>query len=336
MATPTDAHGSNGRGRTATRPWDIPFEGWRDIAHRVWADLQRHNMSFVAAGVAFFVLLALFPALGAIVGIYGLIADPSDVAQEADFLGDVLPPDALKLLTNQLNQIASHAAGTLSLGVLIGLLIAIWSTSRGMTSIITALDIVYNEQEKRSFLRLTLLSLQLTLGAILFAVVALALIVGLPAAFDLLGLGGLVTALLNLLAWPLLGLLFILGLAVIYHYGPCRDEPRWQWVTPGAVLATVLWLIGSGLFSFYVANFGSYNETYGSVGAAVILLTWVYLTSYVVLLGAEVNAEMEHQTERDTTEGQPEPMGERGAYVADTLGPSHDELRRGDRDSQHG
>jgi membrane protein len=330
MATPTQAHGDDGRGRSAIRPWDIPLEGWRDIAHRVFADLQQHNMSFVAAGVAFFVLLALFPALGAIVGIYGLVADPADVAEEAGFLRNILPPEALNILTSQLNQIASHAAGTLSLGVLISLLIAIWSTSRGMSSIITALDIVYNQQEHRSFFRLTLLSLELTLGAILFAVVALGLIIGLPAVFNLFGLGGLVTALLNLLAWPLLGLLFILGLAVIYHYGPCRDQPRWEWVTPGAVLATVLWLIGSGLFSFYVAKFGSYNETYGSVGAAVILLTWVYLTSYVVLLGAEVNAEMEHQTAKDTTMGQPEPMGERGAYVADTLGPSYDEPRRGD------
>lgn len=334
MATPTQAHGDDGRGRSAIRPWDIPFEGWRDIAHRVFADLQQHNMSFVAAGVAFFVLLALFPALGAIVGIYGLVADPADVAEEAGFLRTVLPPDALNILTNQLNQIASHAADTLTLGVLIGLLIAIWSTSRGMSSIITALDIVYNQPEHRSFLRLILLSLELTLGAILFAVVALGLIIGLPAVFNLFGLGGLITALLNLLAWPLLGLLFMLGLAVIYHYGPCRDEPRWEWVTPGAVLATVLWLIGSGLFSFYVAKFGSYNETYGSVGAAVILLTWVYLTSYVVLLGAEVNAEMEHQTAKDTTVGQPEPMGERGAYVADTLGPSYDEQRRGEGDGR--
>jgi membrane protein len=332
MATPTQAHGDE-RGRSAGRPWDIPFKGWRDIAHRVWADLQQHNMSFVAAGVAFFVLLALFPALGAVVGIYGLVADPADVAGEAGFLRTVLPPDAASILTSQLNQIASHAANTLSLGVVIGLLIAIWSTSRGISSIITALDIVYNQQEHRSFVRLTLLSLELTLGAILFAVVALGLIVGLPAVFNLFGLGGLIKALLNLLAWPLLGFLFILGLAVIYHYGPCRDEPQWEWVTPGAVLATTLWLIGSGLFSFYVANFGSYNETYGSVGAAVILLTWVYLTSYVVLLGAEVNAEMEHQTQRDTTVGEPEPMGERGAYVADTLGPSYDEHRREDQGS---
>ncbi|MGZ8218186.1 YihY/virulence factor BrkB family protein [Methylomagnum sp.] len=324
MSTPTQAH-HDPHGRTASRPWDIPYEGWRDIAHRVWADLQQHNMSFVAAGVAFFALLALFPALGAIVGIYGLIADPGDVEREAGFLRNVLPPEALNLLREQLRQIASHAAGSLSFGVLLSLLVAVWSTSRGVSSIITALDIVYNQPERRSFTRLTLLSLALTVGAILFVVVALALIVLLPAIFDALGIGGLVTALLNLLAWPLLGLLFIMGLAVIYHYGPCRDQPRWEWVTPGAVFATVLWLMGSGLFSFYVASFGSYNETYGSVGAAVILLTWVYLTSYVVLLGAEVNAEMEHQTGHDTTEGQPKPMGERGAYVADTLGRSSDD-----------
>jgi membrane protein len=331
MATPTQISHRDERGRTAAKPWDIPFEGWRDIAHRVWANLQQHDMSFVAAGVAFFALLALFPALGAIVGIYGLIADPANVEQQFGIFRSVLPPEAQNLVLDQLHDIASGASGTLTLGVLVGLLIALWTASRGVSSIITALDIVYNQPEKRSFFRLARLSLALTAGTILFAVVALVLIVGLPAFFELFGIGRLMTALLNLLTWPLLGLGFMAGLAVIYHYGPCRDEPQWEWVTPGAVLATVLWLIGSGLFSFYVANFGSYNETYGSVGAAVILLTWVYLTSYVVLLGAEVNAEMEHQTRHDTTEGQPEPMGERGAYVADTVGQSYkdDEHRNG-------
>jgi membrane protein len=322
MATPTQASHPDLRGRTATRPRDIPWQGWKDIARRVKGELEKDNMSFVAAGVAFYALLAVFPALAALVVIYGLVADPTDIEQQFRQFGAILPPDAQRVIGSQLQTIAGHASGALSLGLLVSLGFALWTASRGMTSLITALNIVYNEREQRNFWQLNGLSLLLTLGAILFAVVALGLVVGLPAVFNLLGIGGLVSALISLLAWPLLGVVFLLGLAVVYHYAPCRTRPRWDWTSPGAILATLLWLVGSVLFSFYVASFGNYNEVYGSVGAIVILLTWFYLTAYVILLGAEVNAEMEHQTAADTTEGPPEPLGERGAYVADTIGAS--------------
>jgi len=324
MPISTGASAYNDRGRAAKRPWDIPLAGWRDIAYRVKDEVVRDNISFVAAGVAFYALLAIFPALAVMVGIYGLVADPADVQKEIEALANIVPPEAHALLSKQLSDLASHANTTLSIGVLISLAVAIWSAAKGINSLITALNIVYNEQEKRSFLKLNGLALGFTFGGILFAVLAMGLIVGLPAFLSFTGLGGFLSFLFSLLRWPLLGLAFILGLAVIYHYGPCRDKPRWQWVSPGAVLAVALWLIGSGLFSYYVSNFGNYNETYGSVGAIVILLTWFYLTAYVVLLGAELNAEMEHQTKQDTTEGEPEPLGERNAYVADTVGKPYD------------
>lgn len=299
MPTSTRVSAYGDRGRTLAHLRDIPLEDWRDIAYRVKDQVAEHNISFVAAGVAFYALLAIFPALAAMVGIYGLVADPADVQKEIEALAGIVPPEAQKLLSSQLNDIVSHAGGTLSLSVLFGLVLAIWSAARGTTSLITALNIVYNEQEKRGFLELNGLALTFTFGGILFALVAIGLVVGLPAFLSFTGLGGFLSFLFTILRWPLLGLAFVFGLAAVYHYGPCRDKPRWQWVSPGAVLAVTLWLIGSGLFSFYVSNFGNYNKTYGSVGAIVILLTWFYLTAYVVLLGAELNAEMEHRIRQD-------------------------------------
>jgi membrane protein len=301
MAAPA-APFEQGRNRANVRPWDIPYAEWREIARVVWAKLQTHDLSFVAAGVAFFALLALFPALGAVVGVYGLIADPADVEQGLGPLWRVLPQTARSLVSGQLHQIASHAAGTLTFGVLLSLGLALWTASRGTSSLITALNIAYERPERRNYFNLARLSLALTAVGILFAVAALFLIVGLPAFFDLFGIGSLVAALLNLLTWPLLGLGFMTGLGVVYYFGPCRVRPQWQWITPGALFAAVLWLFGSGLFSLYVAGFGSYNEIYGSVGAAVVLLTWVYLSAYVVLLGAEVNAEVECRA-RTATQG---------------------------------
>lgn len=321
MPIPTHASAeNNARGRSATRPWDVPLAGWRDIAYRVKNEVERDNISIVAAGVAFYALLAIFPALAAMIGLYGLVADPADVQREIEALANIVPPEAHTLLSRQLNDIASHANTALSLGVLIGLAIAVWSATKGITSLMTALNIVYKEQETRNFLKLNGLALGFTFGGIVFALLAIGLIAGLPAFLSFTGLGGFLSFLFSLLRWPLLALAFVFGLAVIYHYGPCRNKPRWEWVSPGAVLAVVLWLVGSGLFSFYVSNFGNYNETYGSVGAIIILLTWFYLTAYVVLLGAELNAELERQTKEDTTEGEAEPLGERRAYAADTIG----------------
>lgn len=310
----------SGRGRSARRPSDIPSRGWRDIALRIKDQLDRDNVSVVAAGVAFYTLLAIVPALAAVVSIYGLVADPADVQAQLESVSHLLPQEAQGIISEQVQRIAASSGGALGLGAVAGLLLTLWSASKGMKTLITALNIVYDEQEQRGFIKLNLIALGLTLGAVVFLVVALGLIVALPAVLDSLGLGETLRSLVAWLRWPPLLLGVIVALALIYRYGPSRDPARWRWVNWGAVAATVLWLAGSVAFSIYVRNFGSYNETYGSLGAVVILLMWFYLTAYVVLLGAEINAEMEHQTARDTTRGPAQPRGQRGAYVADTVG----------------
>jgi membrane protein len=308
------------RGRQARRLRDIPRPGWRDIALRVKEETTRDNLSIIAAGVAFYAMLAIFPALAALVSIYGLVADPAQVSQHMASIGQVLPEQAYQILDQQLSSVAGSAGGALTIGAIGGLLLALWSAARGMKAMLLALDITYDEEEKRGFLRFNALALLLTLGAVLFILLALALIAILPAILGQLGLPETVQTLLVWLRWPLLGLLVILGVAVLYRFGPDRDQPRWRWVSLGAVLATVLWLVVSALFSWYVSNFGSYQETYGAMGAVVILLMWFYITAYAILLGAEINAEMEHQTEADTTRGAERPMGERDAHMADSRG----------------
>lgn len=309
-----------GHGRHADRPGAIPKQGWGDILVRVKNEISADNLSMIAAGVAFYGLLAIFPALAALISIYGLIADPTQVQQQISGLDQMLPAEARNILNEQLQAIASQPQTALSVGVGISILFALWSAAKGVTSLMTALNIVYDEQETRSFFKFNGLALLLTLGAILTSVIAIALIVALPALLGNLGLGDLTRTLLDWLRWPLLIVFFMAALAVLYRYGPDRRKPQWRWVSWGAGLATLLWIIGSALFSYYVANFGSYNETYGSVGAVVILLMWFYLSAFIILIGAELNAEMEHQTAQDSTAGPDRPLGQRGARMADTLG----------------
>jgi membrane protein len=308
------------RGRGAHSPREIPAAGWRDVLWRVKDEMAKDNLSLVAAGVAFYALLALFPAIAATVSIYGLMVDPQTVSEQLAATSQVLPAETRGLIEEQLTRVSSSASTALSLGAIVSLLLALWSANKGTQSLISALNIVYDEPEKRGFIRLTLISLGLTLGIILFLIVGLAAIAAMPALFANLGLPESIKQLASWLRWPILGLAFVIGLAVFYRFAPSRDEPRWRWVSWGAVAATVLWLVGSALFSWYVSNFGSYNETYGSIGVVAVLMMWFWLSALIVLLGAELNAEMEHQTERDTTRGRERRIGERGAYVADTVG----------------
>lgn len=315
----------DGRGRAADRPGEIPAKGWRDIVFRVKDELSKDNIGIVASGVAFYAFLAIFPALAASISIYGLVADPADIQQQLATLSGILPEQAQEILDQQLGSIAAQPQAALSIGLVIGLLTAIWSAMAGVKTLIIALNIVYDEEEKRGFLKLNAVAFALTIGIILFAILALSLIVALPALLGNLGLGENVQLWASILRWPLLALSAMIILAVLYRYGPSRSQPRWQWVSWGAVVATLLWIIGSALFSFYVSNFGNYNETYGAVGAIVILLLWFYITAYIVLLGGELNAEMEHQTARDTTTGESKTLGTRNAYVADTVGKSSED-----------
>jgi membrane protein len=311
-----------GRGRSAARPQDIPARGWRDVLWRTWQEISDNNIFLIAGGVTYSVLLALFPALAALVSIYGLLLDPSQIEQQVNSFGGMLPEQSRQMLTQELHQLASSSNSALSFGAVVALLFALWTASRGMSGLISALDIAYEQKETRGFFRFNMVAVLLTLGAILGGMVAIALVAVLPAAVQLIGLGSTTKWILLVLEWPLLIVLVMIGLAVMYRYGPDRREPQWRWVSPGAITATVLWIVASIVFTTYVSNFGSYDKTYGSLGGVVVLLTWLYLSAFVILLGAVINAQAEEQTERDSTSGHEKPLGQRGARAADTVASS--------------
>jgi membrane protein len=308
------------RGRSADRPSAISAAGWRDILWRVWAQTGEDNISIVAAGVAFYTMLALFPAITAFVSVFGLIADPNQVGEQFAQMKGVIPDDAWNLLNTQLKAVASAQTQSLGISALIALVLAFWSAGAGVRALMTALNIAYDEQEKRGFVRFYGTAFLFTVGIALLGIVSLGAIVIVPVVLNLIELGGVAQVLIRILPWLVLACFVALALGSLYRYGASRTEPKTRWVSWGAVFATVLWIGASIVFSIYVANFGSYNETYGALGAVVVLLFWLWISAFIVLVGAELNAEMEHQTERDTTVGRPKPRGQRGAYVADHVG----------------
>ncbi len=314
---------ANPAGAHAETPSEVPAQGWKEIAKRVFTRVGQDRILLVAAGITFFALLALFPAIAALVSIFGLVADPALIERQMQTMSGIVPGGAVEIVGGQVKRIANQGGGTLGFSFVTGLLVSLWSANAGMKSMFDALNIVYREEEKRSFLELNAQSLALTLGAMLFLVLAAGAIIVLPAVFSLIGLGETTAGtLLALGRWPLLLVILIFGLAVLYRYGPSRNKPQWRWVTWGSALAAFAWLAGSAVFSWYVANFGNYNETYGSLGAAIGFLTWVWLSAIVILVGGELNAELEHQTEHDTTEGPSRPLGTRGAEMADRVAPA--------------
>jgi membrane protein len=312
------------RGRTATTPSEIPARGWKDILLRVYHNLTEHRVVAIAAGVTFYVLLAIFPAIAALVSVYGLFADPKAIADHMTSLSDLLPGGAIDIVGEQLQRLTDQPPERLGLTFFTGLAISLWSANAGMKALFDTLNIVYGEKEKRSFIKLNALSLAFTVGGLLFALVAIAAVVALPVVLNFVGLGRATELLLTLGRWPVLFVVVALWIALIYRFGPSRDTPQWRWVTWGSAFASVAWIILSILFSWYAANFDSYNKTYGSLGAAIGFMTWIWLSTIIVLLGAELDAEMERQTVRDTTTGAPQPLGARGAAVADTVGAAQD------------
>ncbi|MER2248616.1 YihY/virulence factor BrkB family protein [Methylorubrum podarium] len=307
------------RGRSADRPTEVPAAGWMDVLKRTYKDIGENRLTLVSAGVTFFVLLAIFPAIAALVSVYGLVADVSTINQQIDALRGVLPSGGVDIVSEQVKRLTEKGDTALGLTALIGIVLSIWSANGGVKHVFDALNLVYNERERRGFFKLNLVSLAFTAGALLFVVIALAGIVAVPVAIQFVGMSGDAWW-LALLRWPALFVVVILMLAVLYRYGPSRDAPRWRWVTPGGSLAAFLWLAGSLLFSWYVSNFGSYDKTYGSLGAAIGFMTWIWLSTTIVLLGAQLNAELEHQTAKDTTVGEEKPLGTRDARMADTVG----------------
>lgn len=306
-------------GINADRPTDIPRRGWVQIVKRSWAENNADNMPIIAGGVAFFAFLSIFPALIATISIYGLVASPEQVAEQIESLSDQLPDTAQDILTQQLTDITSNAGGALTFGLIASVLGALWTASGGVNNMVKAVNIAYDEVETRNFLKLRALSLVLTLGAIVFVLFTFALIAVVPIVLDVLPLGGVGTVLAQVLRWVLLLAVVVGSLAVLYRAAPDRDAPKIRWVSLGSLVVTVIWAVVSVAFSFYVNNFSSYNETYGAIAGVIVLMLWLYLTCYLVLLGAEINAETEHQTARDTTQGDPEPMGKRDAVVADEV-----------------
>ena len=306
---------TDGRGRRADTPQEIPAKGWKDIAKRTLKEVKADQVPLLGAGVAFYVLLALFPAIIAGVSIYGLVADPQTVRDQINQLTNMLSPETAKLVGTQLEQVTSSAGGALGLATVLGILTALWSASSGMKALITGVNLAYDETEGRKFVKLRGLSILMTVGAMVLLAVALALIVGFPAVPDSWPTSLQWTA--AILRFVLLAVLLMAGLAALYRYAPDRDKPRWSWASPGSVVATVLWVLASVGFSVYVNAFGNYNKTYGALAGIIILMFWLYLSAFVVLVGAELNAEMELQTVEDTTAGPTRPMGERDAYVAD-------------------
>jgi membrane protein len=298
----------------------MSWRGWWIVLKRTAAEVADDNLTVVAAGVAFYMLLALFPALGAGISLWGLFADPTHVTDVIDWVRGALPREAITLLSEQLRRLVDAERGSLTLGSTIGLLISLWSANAGTKALLAGLNVAYEEKEERNFLTFNLQSLGITLGIIVTGLLAVAGVAAVPAVVDALYLGDTVRAVLRLLRWPVLAAVMMLALAVLYRFGPCRRAAQWQWVSPGAVAACVLWLLASAGFSVYADNFGSYDETYGSLAGVVLLMLWLWVSALVVLLGAELNAESEHQTRHDTTRPPIQPMGERGAYVADHLG----------------
>ncbi len=304
-------------GRHAESPAAIPWPGWKAVLRRTAFEMLTDRVSLTAAGCAFYATLALFPAISMLISIYGLLFDPVTVEPQMEVLRDLLPPAAWTLISERVHTLVSQPPGTLGLGLIISFGVAFWSSATGVKGILSALNLAYEERERRTFLQFQLVSFAITLLAVLSAVIGLAILVGLPAMLAFLGVSFHQGALVRLASFALLVVAILVGLSLLYRYGPSRERPRWQWVTPGSILATILWVVASALFSFYVGHVASYDATYGPLGTVVGIMMWFYVTVFAVLLGAELNSELELQTARDSTDGPPRPLGERGAYVAD-------------------
>jgi membrane protein len=310
------------RGRHASGPTRIPLAGWKDVLWRVYRESNEDRVMLIAAGATFYLLLALFPALAAFVSIYGVVANPQTIADHIAFLGGLLPSGGMDLIQNQIQSLAAQGSNALSFGFITGLLIALWSANSGIKTLFDAMNIAYEEEEKRSFIKRTLVSLTFTLGAILIGILFLITVGLIPAVLAVLNLGNWTETLVRMVRWPVMVLAIAAGISLIYSFGPSRERPKMRWLTWGAALATVVWIAASIGFSYYLENFATYNATYGTLGAVIGFMMWMWISVIILLMGAELNAEIEHQTVEDTTTGAPQPIGHRGARMADTIGKS--------------
>ncbi|HSI40428.1 MAG TPA: YihY/virulence factor BrkB family protein [Xanthobacteraceae bacterium] len=319
-STTSNRFWSDGRGRAARVPSDIPAKGWKDILLRTYHEAMDDRLPTIAAGITFYSLLSLFPTVTVLVSLYGLFADPATVRDHLFAMSFMLPAGTFQIVEEQIARILSEDNSALTVKLLIGLAIAVWGANAGMKAIIDGLNIAYEEIEKRSFLRLNMLSIGMTLAAIVVVLFALFIVTLAPAVIAAMRLPPEMASALGVLRWLAMFAALTLGLAAIYRFGPSRADAKWRWVTWGSAVAALLCILVSVGLSAYLSNFADYNKTYGSLGAAIALMTWIWLSTCAVLLGAELNAEMEHQTTVDTTTGAELPMGRRGAQMADTVG----------------
>jgi membrane protein len=311
-----------GRGRYSSNPLRIPWAGWKDILWRTYRRTSDDRLLATAAGVVFYGLLAVFPAITALVSSYGLFADPKTIGANLQSLALMLPEGSFQIVQDQITRVLNKGSTALGATFLFGLALAIWSANAGVKAVIDALNVVYEEREKRTFIRLNLLSLAFTMGGIAALMVMVTAVVAFPLALDHLGLKPQSQLIVSLARWPLMFVILLVALGVLYRFGPSRRAARWEWLSVGTLAAALLWIAGSGALSWYLSNFGNYNATYGSLGAAIGLMMWMWMSAIIVLCGAELNSEIEHQTARDTTVGRPKPLGRRGALMADTVGPA--------------
>lgn len=309
------------RGREATGPTQIGTRGWMDILKRVSSEIGRDHIGLIAAGVAFYGLLAIFPGIAALMAIAGILFEPQTVVDQLSQLGSVLPQEAASIILGQAEDVAGSQDTSLQLTAIVSILLALWSASVGVSSLMEGINVAYDEKDARGFVRRTLVRVGLTLMLIVGFILIVGIAVALPVALDFIAdLGQTASTLINLLRWVVIFGVVVALLAALYRWAPNRDDAQWKWTTPGALAATALWLVGSIAFSLYVRNFASYQETFGTLAGVVVLLMWLWLSAYIILLGAELDSEMEAQTRHDTTTGSAEPMGERGAVKADNLG----------------
>lgn len=315
-----------GRGRNANAPADIPSKGWKDIGARVVLSIPQNRLLTLSGGVAFFAILSIFPGIAALVSLYGLFADIGTIVDHLRLLNGVLPANILDLIRAQILGVAIKSNGTLSLAVAFALIVSLWSANSGVSAFFDALNVVYGEKEKRSILAVYATTLATTFGTILFIILALSGFLLFPLIAALVGLNTTTDTTLQYLRWPILLVIVMAVLSITYRIGPSRTDAKWRWITPGSAAAAIAWVGVSMAFSWYVAEFNSYNRLYGSLGAIVAFMTWCWISIFVSLLGAAVDAETEHQTARDSTEGPAKPLGDRGATMADHVGKSTEEL----------
>ena len=326
------------KGHQASSPWRMPWAAWKDIASRTWQRTWDDNVGLVAAGVAFYAFFALLSLLAMIVLVYGLAAEPRTVVDNFRTLTTVLPRDVASLIADQLMNAVQSSQSRKGLGLIIAFLVALYGGTNGSGAVITALNIAYEEKEKRSLLWFYATALAMTIAALVLALLMLAATTAAASFGSLAPEASVFTIFAGKFLTDLaLVLVAAATAATLYRFGPSREDARWEWITPGSMFTAVTWLVLTLLFGFYVTNIADYSATYGSLGAIVALLTWMYLSAYVFVLGAELNSEIEHQTAKDSTTGRPEPMGERGAWAADnvatddTVQDRPEEVREGER-----